>query len=78
MAASVCAVRATTDEGKHTVRIVGVEPGTEGAATIYVDGKRVPYVLRGRTTADGTQAIALISDGLIYDETNSVVLPGGP
>ena len=31
MAASVCAVRATATDGRHTVKIVGVEPGTTGA-----------------------------------------------
>ena len=41
-------------------------------ATIYIDGRQVPYVLRGRFTADGTQAMTVISDGLIYDESNSV------
>ena len=50
MAASVCAVRATASDGRHKVRIVGVEPGATGAATIYIDDKEVSYVLSGTSS----------------------------
>ena len=77
MAASVCAVRATAGGGMHKVRIVGVEPGAAGAATIYIDGRQVPYVLSGRTGPSGSHTMTLISDGLIYDDSNSVIVQGG-
>ena len=78
MAPSVCAVRATAEDGMHKVRIVGVEPGAVGAATIYIDGRQVPYVLSGRTGLGGSHTMTLIADGLIYDDSNSVIVRGGP
>ena len=76
MAASVCATRAPARDAKHEVKIVGVEPGATGAATIYVDGSEVPYVLSGRSNPDGSQSMTLISDGMFYDERNSVISQG--
>ena len=73
MAASVCAVRASKGASPHRIKIVGVEPGTTGAAKIYIDGKEVSYTLTFRRQSDGTDAMTIVSDGLIYDESNSVV-----
>ena len=74
MAASVCAVRAPTKDEGYAIKIVGLEPGTTGAATIYIDGKEVPYTLRSKSKPDGTQAMVVTSDGLIYDDSNSVIV----
>ena len=73
MAASVCEVHASKGASPHRIRIVGVEPGTTGAAKIYIDGKEVSCTLTLRRQSDGTDAMTIVSDGLIYDESNSVI-----
>ncbi len=73
MAASVCGVHASKGASPHRIRIVGVEPGTTGAAKILIDGKEVSYTLTFRRKSDGTDAMTIVSDGLIYDESNSVI-----
>ena len=73
LAASVCGVRAKVKGGPHKIKIVGIEPGTTGAATIYINGKEVSYVMTMREKTDGTLAMVITSDGLIYDDTNSVI-----
>ena len=73
LAASVCGVRAKVDNGPHKIKIVGIRPGTTGAATIYINGKEVSYVMTTRETPGGTLSIVITSGGLIYDDTNSVI-----
>ena len=73
MAASVCGIHASKGASPHRIRVVGVEPGTTGAAKIYIDGKEVSYTLTFRRLSDGTDAMTIVSDGLIYDESNSVI-----
>ncbi len=73
LAASVCGVRAKVEGGPHKIKIVGIEPGTTGAATIYINGEEVSYAMTMRETTDGTLAMVITSDGLIYDDTNSVI-----
>ena len=73
MAASVCGVRTSTGDKKHLVKIVGIEPGNTGAATIYIDGEEVPYTLSVKRRSDGSEEMVILSDGRIYDESNSVI-----
>ena len=73
MAASVCGVHASKGASPHKIRIASVEPGTTGAAKIYIDGKEVSYTLTFRRKSDGTDAMTIVSDGLIYDESNTVI-----
>ena len=73
MAASVCGVRASTGDKKHVIKIVGIEPGATGAASIYIDGEEVPYTLSWKRRPDGSEAMVIQSDGRIYDERNSVI-----
>ena len=73
MAASVCGVRVSTGDKKHAIKIVGIEPGATGAASIYIDGEEVSYTLTLKRRTDGSEAMVIQSDGRIYDESNSVI-----
>ena len=73
MAASICGVRVSTGDKKHAIKIVGIEPGATGAASIYIDGEEVSYTLTLKRRPDGSEAMVIQSDGRIYDESNSVI-----
>lgn len=71
--ASVVGIRAAAGTEKHKIKIHGIGPGDIGAATIWIDGKKVSYTLTFRPEDDGTHSIVILADGQIYDNDNSVI-----
>ena len=70
MGASVGGIRAKKGDKKHVIKIKGIEPGTSGAASIYVNGREVSYTLSWTRRGDGSGGMVILADGQIYDTTN--------
>ena len=69
----MCRITRPLKGKKYVVTLKGIEPGVHGAATADIDGMSVPYTMSWRRRKDGTNEMVVLSDGWLYDSTNSTV-----